>query len=53
MIDGNAVILPGVHFGNNGIIAARAVVTHDILDNSLVGGMPAEVIKNIEDNVER
>ena len=53
MIDGNALILPGVHIGNNCIIAARTVVTHDILDNSLVGGMPAKVNKNIEDNVER
>lgn len=52
-IGGNAVILPGVHIGNNCVIAAGAVVTHDVPDNSLVGGVPAKVIRSLEDDVER
>lgn len=48
-IGGNAVVLPGVHIGNNCVIAAGAVVTHDIPDNSLVGGVPAKLIKKLED----
>ncbi len=50
-IGGNATILPGVHIGNNCVIAAGAVVTHDVPDNSLVGGVPAKVIKTIENDI--
>ena len=35
------VILPGVHIGNNVVVAAGAVVTKDVPDNTLVGGVPA------------
>lgn len=52
-IGGHATILPGVHVGNNCIIAAGAVVTHDVPDNSLVAGVPAKVIKTLVDDVER
>lgn len=52
-IGGHATILPGVHIGNNCIIAAGAVVTHDVPDNSLVGGVPARVIKTLDDDVAR
>jgi maltose O-acetyltransferase len=44
-IGGNVTILPGVNIGNNVIIAAGAVVTKDIPDNSVVGGVPAKKIK--------
>ena len=49
-IGGNVTILPGVMIGNNVIVAAGAVVTKDIPDNCLVGGVPAKVIKKIEDD---
>lgn len=47
-IGGNCTILPGVTIGNNVVIAAGAVVTKDIPDNCLAGGVPAKVIKEIE-----
>lgn len=40
-------IVSGVHIGNNVIVAANAVVTKDIPDNCLAGGIPAKVIKHL------
>ena len=40
-IGGNVTILPGVSIGNNVVVAAGAVVTKDVPDNTLVGGVPA------------
>lgn len=50
-IGGNCTILPGVTIGNNVVIAAGAVVTKDVPDNSVVGGVPAKVIKQIENDL--
>ena len=50
-IGGNATILPGITIGNNVVVAAGAVVTKDVPDNCLVGGVPAKVIKNIENDI--
>jgi len=41
-----ATILPGVTVGENSIVAAGAVVTIDVPANTIVGGVPAKVIKN-------
>lgn len=46
-IGANAVILPGVTIGRHCVVAAGAVVTKDVPDHTLVGGVPAKVIKNI------
>ena len=43
-----ALIMPGVRIGNNVIIAARAVVTKDIPDNTVVAGIPARPITTME-----
>ena len=51
-IGGNATILPGVTIGNNVVVAAGAVVTHDVPDNTLVGGVPAKKIRDLENDVE-
>lgn len=47
-IGANAVILPGVTIGRHAVIAAGAVVTKDVPDYTVVGGVPAKVIKKIQ-----
>lgn len=46
-IGANAVILPGVTIGSHSVVAAGAVVTKDVPDYCVVGGVPARVIKTI------
>ena len=43
----NVVICPGVTIGDNCVIGAGSVVTHDIPDNSFAVGVPARVIRTI------
>ena len=43
-----ASIFGGVHVGNNSVIGAHALVTHDVPENTVVGGVPARVIKSNE-----
>lgn len=46
-IGANATILPGVTIGSHSVVAAGAVVTNDVPPHSLVGGVPAKIIKQI------
>ena len=46
-IGAGATILPGITVGENAVVAACAVVTKDVEDNTVVGGNPAKVIKRI------
>jgi acetyltransferase-like isoleucine patch superfamily enzyme len=39
--------LAGVTIGENAIVAAGAVVGKDVPDNTIVGGVPAKVIRMI------
>lgn len=41
-------ILPGVHIGFGAIVAANSVVTKDVPPYSVVGGVPARIIKTIK-----
>lgn len=44
-IGANALILPGVTIHDHTIIAAGSVVTKDIPEYALVGGVPAKILK--------
>lgn len=48
-IGGNCTILPGVTIGNRVVVAAGAVVTKNIPDDSLVAGVPAKVIRKLNE----
>lgn len=50
-IGGDVTVLSGVTIGDNVVIAAGAVVTKDVPDNCVVGGVPARVIKEIENDL--
>ena len=41
----NVVVTPGVKIGNHSIVAAGAIVTKDVPDYAVVGGVPAKVLK--------
>lgn len=43
----HAVILGGVSIGERSVIAAGAVVTEDVADRTIVGGVPAKPIRQI------
>lgn len=47
-IGANVTILPGVTIGENSVVAAGAVVSKDVPDNTVVGGVPAKFIKSIQ-----
>lgn len=43
-ISARAIILPGIRIGKGAVVAAGAVVTKDVLDYTIVGGIPAKKI---------
>ncbi len=48
-----AIILPGVTIGPNAIVAAGAVVSSDVPEGTVVGGVPAKPIARTEEVVSR
>jgi acetyltransferase-like isoleucine patch superfamily enzyme len=46
-IGAGAVITDGVRIGKGSVVAAGAVVTKDVLPHTVVGGVPAKVLKDI------
>jgi len=49
-IGANVVIRMGITIGPRAIVGAGAVVTHDVLAATVVGGNPARVIRSVEPN---
>jgi acetyltransferase-like isoleucine patch superfamily enzyme len=45
-----ATIIGGVTVGENSVVAAGAVVTKDVPPNSLVAGVPAKVVRSLEES---
>ena len=48
-IGARATILPGVRIGRGSTVAAGAVVSKDVEAGTVVGGVPAKVIKKLSD----
>ncbi|MEQ2455448.1 sugar O-acetyltransferase [Flavonifractor hominis] len=46
-IGSNSTILPGITIGDGAIVAAGAVVTKDVPENTVVGGVPASIIRHL------
>ena len=49
-IGSHSTILPGVSIGDNAVVAAGAVVTRNVGADTIVGGVPAKVLKKIPSN---
>lgn len=49
----DAIIMPGVQIGDNCIIAAGAIVTKNIPDNSVAVGMPAKVLESVQEYADK
>jgi len=47
-VGAGVLILPGVNIGAGSVVGAGAVVVHSIPKNTIVGGVPAKVIKILE-----
>ncbi len=52
-IGANATILQGVTIGENAVVAAGSVVSKDVPDNVVVGGIPTKFIKNVNNGMKR
>lgn len=48
-IGSNTTILPNVRIGSNVVIGAGSIINKDIMDNSVVAGVPAKVIGSFDD----
>ena len=49
LIGANAVVLEGIKVGNGAVIAAGSVVVRDVEENTVVAGVPAKLIKKVDD----
>ena len=49
----HSIIMPGVSIGDNSIVGAGSVVSHDVPPNMVVAGNPAKLICTLEEYKER
>lgn len=52
VIGANVVVLEGITIGKGSIVAAGSIVTKDVEPNTLVGGTPARVLKEIDEQTK-
>ena len=52
-IGASTVVLPGVTIGNNVVIGANSTVTHDIPDDTVVAGNPAQILYSLSDYLQK
>lgn len=52
-IGSRTIIMPGVTIGSNCVIGAGSIVTRNIPDNSVAVGIPARVLKKLDDYAEK
>ncbi len=48
-VGSNSTILPGVTIGDGAIVAAGAVVSKDVPENAIVGGVPATILRYLNE----
>ena len=53
LIGANAVVIEGVQIGSGSVVAAGAIVTQDVPENVVVAGVPARVIKEIDEKTQQ
>lgn len=52
-VGSHVTIMPGVNIGSNVVIGASSVITKDVPDNVVVAGVPAKVIKTLDQYEEK
>ena len=52
-IGSNATILAGITIGENALVGAGAVVTHDVPDYAIVAGVPAKVVGDVRNQEKK
>ncbi|GGE24271.1 2,3,4,5-tetrahydropyridine-2,6-dicarboxylate N-acetyltransferase [Streptococcus himalayensis] len=53
LIGANAVVIEGVQIGSGSVVAAGAIVTQDVPENVVVAGVPARIIKEIDEQTQQ
>lgn len=52
LVGANAVVLEGIKVGKNSVVAAGAVVTEDVPEGVVVAGIPAKIVKHVDDKTK-
>lgn len=53
LIGANAVVIEGVQIGSGSVVAAGAIVTQNVPENVVVAGVPARIIKEIDEQTQQ
>ena len=53
LVGANAVLLEGVTVGDGAVVAAGAVVTGDVPPETVAAGVPARIVKRVDDRTRQ